>query len=200
MTLNRDDRKLAKRLLRGDQAAFDEYFGRAFPAAYRFALVRLGDETLAEEVAQDTLCRAMRKLHTYRGEAALMTWTLTLCRRRMSDMMAKLGRSLEVPFEDLDDVLRSALESICEPEGPEAHVERGELASFVRSALDRLSERHRFVLEAKYLRELSVRDIARELDTTEKATESLLTRARASFREAFVLLGATTPGTLEVRS
>ena len=197
MTLHRADQKLARRLLRGSRMAFDEYFGRAFPAAYRFALARVGDEALAEEVAQETLCRAMRKLHTYRGEAALMTWTLTLCRRQISDALTKLGRSPEVPFEELDDVLRGALESLSEPDGPEADLERGELANFVRATLDRLSERQRFVLEAKYLRELSVRDIAGELGATEKATESLLTRARASFREAFVLLGGSR-GQLEV--
>jgi DNA-directed RNA polymerase specialized sigma24 family protein len=46
------------------------------------------------------------------------------------------------------------------------------------------------MLESKYVKEMSVQEIATQIGRTAKATESLLTRAREAFREAFTLLQA----------
>src|SRR5213592_4417491 len=74
------DRFLVARMIRGDEAAFSEFFDANFGALFRFAMPRVGaDARTAEEVVQSTLCRAVRKLTTYRGEAALLTWLCTIC-------------------------------------------------------------------------------------------------------------------------
>jgi RNA polymerase sigma-70 factor, ECF subfamily len=76
------DIDLARRVLAGDESACEAFFADYFPRLYRFAHIRLGgDDQGAEEVVQTTLIRAVRKLDTYRGEAALFTWLCTLCRR-----------------------------------------------------------------------------------------------------------------------
>jgi RNA polymerase sigma-70 factor (ECF subfamily) len=75
------DKKLVKQLLAGDARAFDQFFGENFARLYRFALTRLSDDPdAAREVAQITLTRAIRKLHTYRAESALFTWLCAICR------------------------------------------------------------------------------------------------------------------------
>ena len=93
-------------MLRGDQQAFDEFFNVNFPRLYRFALSRVGDdEDVIKEIVQKTLCRAIAKLHTYRGEAALFTWLCRLCRNEISDHFKKTNRNAarEMPFDDVDD-------------------------------------------------------------------------------------------------
>ena len=50
------------------------------------------------------------------------------------------------------------------------------------TTLATLSERHEAVLRAKYLDGATVAEIAESWGQTEKAVESLLTRARQSFR------------------
>lgn len=73
-----DDKRLVRRLLAGDEAAFEEFFEMYFSGLYRFALARLeGSADAAEDIVQATLCRAVTKLATYRGEAALFTWLCT---------------------------------------------------------------------------------------------------------------------------
>lgn len=190
MSLHRHDRRLARRILRGDEKAFDSFFRDFFPAVFRFASGRLqGDPDLAEEIAQRTLCRVLRKLHTFRAEASLMTWTLTLCRNEIADERARRARHREVPTDELDREFAAALESLAaEDDGPEAVLGREDTARKVRAALDRLSSRHRHALEWKYLGERSVRDIAQDLAISEKAAESLLTRARLAFRDAYLIL------------
>ena len=87
------DTELVKRLLADDTRAFELFFGRNFSRLYRFALVRVnGEADVAEELVQSTLCRAVTKLHTYRGEAALFTWLCTFCRHEISAHYRKLGR------------------------------------------------------------------------------------------------------------
>ena len=51
-----DDKALVKRMLAGQEEAFEEFFESYFPALYRFALTRLNqNEDLAEEIVQATL-------------------------------------------------------------------------------------------------------------------------------------------------
>jgi DNA-directed RNA polymerase specialized sigma24 family protein len=59
----------------------------------------------------------------------------------------------------------------------------------VQLTLDYLPARYGDALEWKYIEELSVGEIADRLGVGYKAAESLLTRARAAFRDAFSSVG-----------
>jgi RNA polymerase sigma-70 factor (ECF subfamily) len=179
-------------MLAGDRRAFEEFFADAFPALYRFALARLNhDADAAEEVAQATLCSAISKLHTYRGEAALRTWLCAFCRHEVSAYYRRAGRQpLTVGLvEDVPEIA-AALESLwaVAGAGPEEELRRAELARLVHVALDRVPAHYADVLEWKYVDGLSVQEIASHLGLSPKAAESLLTRARAAFREGFATL------------
>lgn len=187
MTIEHADRFLVARLLRGDEEAFAEFFDRNFAPLYRFALPRVSDEDAAEEVVQTTLCRAVRKLSSYRGEAALLTWLTTICRREIATYFEQ--RKKVPPMLDLSDDLpeiRAALESLALDGGAESTLRRREIARLVQVVLDRLPGRYGDVLEWKYIDGLTVAEIAERLPLAPKAAESLLTRARAAFRDAWV--------------
>jgi RNA polymerase sigma-70 factor (ECF subfamily) len=182
------DLALARRVIAGDEAAFDEFFAVYFPRLYRFALGRLdGNEDAAEEVVQRVLIRAIDRLHTYKGEAALLTWLCTLCRREVWRWREHEGRDREVSFSDDRPELRDALELVAalQADGPDSELQRRELATIVQLTLDHLPGRYGDVLEWKYIQELSVQEIAQRLGVGYKAAESLLTRARAAFRDGF---------------
>src|SRR5262245_32184428 len=128
------DRALAKRMLAGQSAAFEEFFAAYFPALFRFALVRLRDAGAAEEVAQAALCQAIRKLSTYRGEAALFTWLCAFCRNEISAYCRARERTVRVDLvEELPEV-RAALESLAarDPRDPESALRQQELRSAVQ--------------------------------------------------------------------
>ena len=191
MSLHRDDRSLVKRMLAGRESAFNEFFDSYFPSLYRFALTRVrGNEDAAEEIAQSTICRAMTKLHTYRGEASLFTWLCTFCRHEVSAYFRKNRIAYEsVNLVEEVPAIRAALESIgAELETPDAAFDRNELARLARVALDQLAPRYARALEWKYIDSLPVNEIARRLDVSPKAAESILTRARNAFRDLFKTL------------
>ena len=187
-----DDLALVRRLLLGDEAAFDLFFTGHFPRLYRFALPRLDhDADAAEEVAQVTLCRAVSSLRTYRGEAALFTWLCTICRREIATHLERRGRRFESPglAEDAPEI-RAALESLAIASGqdPESHLGRKEIARLVQVTLDALPGAYGDALEWKYLHGVPVKEIAARLGLGAKAAESLLTRARQAFRDGFATL------------
>ena len=192
--LYQSDKAEVGRMLGGDETAFGHFFDTYFPRLYRFAITRLGNNAdAAEEVVQATLCKAMTKLATYRGEAALFTWLCTFCRHEISAHYARHQRTAhEIPLmEDTPDV-RAALESLAaaSADRPDVHLRRGELATLVRATLDSLPDRYGDALEWKYLEELSVQEIAARLNVGPKAAESLLTRARQAFRDGFAAMHA----------
>jgi len=188
MDLNEDDR-LVRRMLAGEQRAFDEFFNGYFDRLFRFALVRLNnDSAAAEDAVQQTLCRAVEKLHHFRGEAALFTWLCQICRNMIADTFRSKDRprGTQVPFEESDEI-RAALESIAAiPAHDPQHLMMNEqLRRLVQVVLDYLPKRYGDVLEWKYMEGLSVREIAVRLGIAPKAAESVLNRARAAFREGF---------------
>jgi DNA-directed RNA polymerase specialized sigma24 family protein len=61
-------------------------------------------------VAQAAICRAIAKLHTYRGEASLMTWLCTFCWRELCAHWKRQGRRREVALAEDEPVTRAALE------------------------------------------------------------------------------------------
>lgn len=192
--LYQGDKTLARRMLTGDEMAFEEFFETYFSGLYRFALARLaGNADAAEDVVQATLCRAVTKLATYRGEAALFTWLCTFCRHEISAYYQRHRRRLrETPLIEDTPEIRAALESVgaASVTAPDERLRRQELARLVQVTLDSLPQRYGDALEWKYIQGLSVSDIAARLNLGPKAAESLLTRARQAFRDGFAAVGA----------
>jgi RNA polymerase sigma-70 factor (ECF subfamily) len=151
---------------------------------------------------QATLCSAVTKLHTFRGEAQLFTWLCTFCRHEISAYYRREEReqpevALPDGFQDLEAVLDSLVAS---QSRPEQEYRRREIGRLVRVALDHLPPNYGNVLEWKYLDGLSVDEIAKNLKISAKAAESQLTRARVAFKEAFaVLCGGRSAAEMEGR-
>ncbi|MGH8495811.1 MAG: RNA polymerase sigma factor [Gammaproteobacteria bacterium] len=183
------DRELVRRLKAGDEAAFDAFFEVYFPRLYRFTVIRMGDDPdAARDVVQQALCKAIRGIGTWRGEASLFTWMCQICRNELAGYFRKLGRDREhvVLLEDHPEI-RAALESTEAPPAgdPLAGFRRAELARLVQATLDHLPHRYGDALEWKYIEGLTVEEIAARLGTTATGAQSLLARARRAFRETF---------------
>lgn len=183
-----DENELIRRMLAGDERAFDAFFESHFPRLYRFALPRLnGDVEATREVVQATLGKAMRKLADFRGEAALFTWLCQICRREVVDRLRSERRhSDRIVLIDDRPELRAAIESL---EAPDEYdlvksYGRAEVGRLVQTVLDRLPARYGDALEWKYVEGRSVEEIGERLGIGHTAAQSLLARARVSFREA----------------
>ncbi len=183
-----DERQIIRRMLGGEEQAFEAFFNAYFARVYRFALPRLnGDVEATREVVQAALAKAMRRIADFRGDSALFTWLCQICRREAVDYIRSRRRHLKhvVLIDDRPD-LRAAIEAF---EAPEEYdlvraYGRAEVSRLVRVVLDRLPSSYGDALEWKYMEGNSVEEIGERLGIGTIAAQSLLARARAAFREA----------------
>ena len=193
--------ELIRRMLAGEERAFNTFFDNYFPRVYRFALPRLGgDVDAAQEVVQTTLIKAIRSLSSYRGDAALFTWICQICRRQIVDYLRAHRRMSErvVMIEDSPE-MRAVFEAIEAPDesNPGHSYGRAETRQLIQTVLDRLPARYGDVLEWKYVEGRTVEEIGELLGVGHAAAQSLLARARTAFREALEsIFGAETADVL----
>ncbi len=185
-----EESALVGRMLAGEQRAFDAFFKAHFGRLYRFVMPRVGsDSEVAREVVLATLCKAMRKLASFRGEAAVFTWLCQICRRQIVDHLRAQRRYSQhvVLIDDQSDV-RAAIESLensadsdlCKAYG------RVEVGRLLRAVLDRLPVQYGDALEWKYVEGYSVEEIAARLGIGHTAAQSMLARARIAFRDSML--------------
>jgi RNA polymerase sigma-70 factor, ECF subfamily len=188
------ERALVQRMLAGEETAFEVFSDAYIPAVYRFAQRCLGDRELTREIVQTTVCKAIAKLATFRGEAGLMTWLCACCRNEIAAHYRRQSRTVQEEALASDDIVADPALDLGFP-GPEQALLRKERVQLVHVALDALPPHYSRALEWKYLDRLPVEEIAARLNVRPKAAESLLTRARQSFRDAYgrVAAGAGTP-------
>lgn len=180
------DQSLVKKMLRGDERAFKEFVDQYLPRLYRYTAHRLGVPEDIEELVQNVLVKAIRRLETYRGEATILTWLISICRNEISQHYKKKAKTRDLiqPFMD-DELLQAMVEAIESPsdDEPEAMQHRNDIISLVQLALDQLPEHYANALELKYIFGHSSQEIALELKIGDEAVQSLLARARRAFRE-----------------
>lgn len=187
-----DDRRLARRVLAGDEQAFRRFFDEHYGRLYRFALARLGgDETAAEDIVQQTMTKALCKLATYKAESQLQTWLCAICRNDIADWTrARCRYEARIVLAEDQPGIRAAIESFRAPDTdePAQAFQRSEAARLIQVALDRLPVKYGNALEWKYVEGYTSQEIADRLGIGYEAAQSLLARARRAFADAYAEL------------
>jgi RNA polymerase sigma-70 factor (ECF subfamily) len=166
----------------------------AVPPLYAFCLYRVGrNRHVCEEVVQETLVDALRKLRQYdpdRSHNDIFPWLMGLARNAIQRAMAKerASVSLEALWSRMDRELLQIYARLDSAPYGEELLQREETRDMVNITMSQLPAHYRQALEAKYVQGRSVQEIATDASTSEKAIESLLTRAREAFRVTFTAL------------
>ena len=195
--MSKSDQQQVKRLLEGDERALREFFDEYFDRLYRFALSRLRHDSgiapsLAEEAAQRTLCRAVRRLDSFRGEASLFSWLAAICRNELADLLeiAQRDAARHVSLDSDPVGQRAASQHPGDiRQQPEEQTAAGERVEHIASVLRQLPGRYGEMLRWKYLEDLSTEAIAERLSMSHDAAQSALQRARAAFKSAALAAG-----------
>jgi RNA polymerase sigma-70 factor (ECF subfamily) len=180
--LSQADSDLVAGLRRGEAGAWSDLCDRFGDALYRYAFHLTGGESSwSEDIRQETLLAAADAVRSFRGEAPLFGWLCAIARRKAADELRRRGRMAD-PLPG-DGPSSAPWERMDREELPEGLLERAEWRAEVVRALWSLPEEYRRLLIGRYAEGAGVAELSRRWSRTYKATESLLSRARAALRD-----------------
>jgi RNA polymerase sigma-70 factor (ECF subfamily) len=203
MPFDDSDRALVARVKEGDSTAFATLHRRYYRKLYRFVYLRTNNTEDAADITSETFCRALQRLQNYefRRSESLYPWLHQIA----SNLVIDQSRARPAGgVLSLDAQLSEDLESFlnCLPdERPSAHevLEKKEIHAAVREAVEGLPADQARAVVFRFFADLSIRDIAREMDRSEGAIKSLLHRALQGIRDR-VRAGSDPAATGMVRS
>jgi RNA polymerase sigma-70 factor (ECF subfamily) len=154
------DEELVRRFNAGDETAFDEMVLRYRKEIYRIAYRITRDHAEADDLAQETFCRAYRALGQFRGDSSLKTW---LC-RIVSNLSLNVVQSARVARREattVEDLALSGAAPMIQAPAAEAVLERKERGERLRMAIKDLPGKQRYTLILRAFEGLQYKEIAR---------------------------------------
>ena len=171
---------LTTRMVRGEELAYREFYDGYFNRLLRYLLVVTGGrEESAREALQLTLMRVVRHVRKFEAEAAFWSWLTVLARSSVVDEERKRKRYLRL----LDRFFQAGLAGLAATGVNESDADV-HLLKLLEQHLAGLAEEDHELIRRKYFAGCSVKEIADDLHTTEKAVESRLVRVRRKLKEA----------------
>jgi RNA polymerase sigma-70 factor (ECF subfamily) len=183
-----DEQALINRVRAGDSNAFYDLVRPHERAIYVTAYSILQEPSEAEDVAQETVLKAFRSLHQFRGDARFGTWLITIA---MNEARMRLRSRQRARFESLDatapdDPDYVPLQLRDWREIPSQALERQELRVALARSLAALDEKYREVLVLRDVQLLNVAETAEVLGITPGNVKVRLLRARLQMRDRLV--------------
>jgi RNA polymerase sigma-70 factor (ECF subfamily) len=148
------DELIARELAAGEDESAVRALYRAYGGGlYGFALRRLGDRGLAEEVVQDVLTRVWRSARDFDpARASFRTWVYGIARNALIDVERR--RSVRPPM--------ASTEPPDDP-APDEPIERAMQRWHVQDAVSHLKPEHRSVLDLVYYQGLTMQAAAERM-------------------------------------
>lgn len=172
------DRDLRRAVLAGDEHAWRTWYEESFGRLQAYVSWRSGGlRDLCDEVVQETWLVAVRRLrHFDPQQASFLTWLRGIAANLLRNHLRRqIQRNGHYPHA----------KPLASGSSPAIELEQREQAEQIARALATLPEHYEAVLRAKYVDQQTVAEIAETANETPKAVESLLSRARQAFREAY---------------
>ena len=165
-----DEARLVALVRKGDQRAYSDLVVRHLPAIEVYAKRIVSDDTLAQDIAQDVMVVLWQQSSDFNpNKARLTTWLHRIAHNRCIDVLRK--RQREVSWDP------------SESEHPLTESDTPREQQPIDVALMRLPESQRTALVLTYYQNLSNREVAEIMNSSVRAVESLLVRARGNLKK-----------------
>lgn len=167
-------------MVKGDETAYRVFYEAYFDRLSRYLLVVTGGrEEATRDALSSTLARVVRYIKVFPDEATFWSWLTVLARSSVADESKKRRRYLA--FLDRFNQQSTVVD------GSSTDAEDERIRSILGRHLDLLPVDDRALVESKYFAHKSVRALAEEHQTSEKAIESRLSRIRRKLRESVLV-------------
>ena len=158
---------------------------------FRAALLYTKDQSLAEDLVQDTLLSAFKNYQSFEGRSSFRTWLRTILRNKVTDHFRKKSKHSEVSFEEEGNPDREFYfnrvgiwNKIVPSWGkdPEEALTDKDLGEVIQQCLSKLPENLRRIFSMRVIDGLDSEEICKILNISSSNSYVMLYRSRLMMR------------------
>jgi len=180
----RSEHELIQLVLSGRPEYFYQLVQPYERRVYRVAYGFLRNQADAEDVAQEAVLKALRKLSSFRGNARFSTWLLRIAMNEARMRLRTQRRDkASVPIDDDEGSEYVPLLLANWKEAPSAMLEQQEVRAEIEKALAELSTEHREILILRDVEGFNTEEAASALGISIPSAKTRLLRARLRMRD-----------------
>jgi len=171
------DRDLLARIVKRDSGALRSLYTFHSVRLFRFLIRMTGNETIAEDVVNETFMKVWTKAASFEGQSSVSTWLFTIAR---NEAISVLRKRREAP---LDEEAANRIED--ESDTQETSTAKKDKAVLMRTCIEKLSQAHREVIDLVYYQEKSIAEISEILEVPANTVKTRMFHARKQLSEHF---------------
>mgnify|MGYP000306518981 CR=1 FL=1 len=172
-----DDRLAIRRLKHGDIGGLEILMQRYQVRAARTAFLITHDESVAQDVVQETFIRICQRIQRFDESRPFEPYLIRSVVHAALNAIRGSGK-----FTSLEDESGEVKNLLDRAASVESQVESTQLQSEILNALSKLSPRQRAAIVQRYYLEMSEQEMARALDAAPGTVKWLLNAARERLR------------------
>jgi len=162
-----DDGELLLQLKKGNQTAFDEIFNRFADPVHTYIRLRLNNSPEADDVLQEVFVRLWHKRHAIHIHTSFRNYLYTIVQHCISDHLRAVKRKRYTLTGNMPDHFE-------ERQQPDEQYQYKQVYHIWKGAMNKLPGQMRRIYAMKNEEELSVKEIASELQLSEQTVKNQL--------------------------
>lgn len=164
----------------------DQWVDRYADYLFNYAITRVKDTYMAEELVQETFIAGLKSMKNFKGEATERTWLVSILKRKIIDQYrksnSKKGQAeVRMDFNTTSEQDRDWLEEHVEDTATlnaESHLENKELGLAIEICLEKLPVKQAEVFKQKTILEQETETICKEHNISASNLWVIIHRAR----------------------
>ena len=171
------DQELSRLLVaaqEGNTEEYERFLSEVTGILRTYLSKRMKDQDSVEDVLQDTLLSIHRARHTYQPGKLVGPWIYAICKHRMIDFFRKFQRIEKSEVSSFENMEHVALESFAK--------DSNEKGAQVLAMLEKLPQKQKDVIKLLKMKDLSVREVARQTGMSESAVKVTAFRGYQTIR------------------
>ena len=170
-----NEKTLIKKCQRGDREAFDALIRQYYDYVYGFLLKTTADETLTEDLTQETFLKMIRTIEAFDtgGRAGFGTWLITIAKNSYIDHL----RRNRIYLEDIESLPLEDERNMAD------EVERKLQYEQLLEELETLPPEQALAIRLKYVEDMTLAEISERVGVQPKTIKSRIHDGTAKLRK-----------------
>jgi len=175
------EEQIIQAILNGDNSKFELLVLKYQTMVFRTAMGFVHSKEDAEDLTQDVFISAYQSIAKFQGDSEFSTW---LYRITVNTSINQLNRNKHRAFLQVaGDLLQSLFSKESGDKNPHQELEQAERDTAIREAIDTLPEKQRTAFVLSKYDDLTQKEIAAIMQSTEGSVEQLLQRAKTNLQK-----------------